>query len=54
MPEPHPVIDGVAQIRKIRVLQQFWETSDGTERAGDMFTDLYGIWKNVPTVMKND
>lgn len=36
--------------RKVKVLQQFWETSSGNEVAGDMFVQVYGRWVDVPLV----
>jgi hypothetical protein len=54
MPEPHPTVSGVSAIKRVKVLQQFWETNNGNDVVEDMFTKTYGIWKNVPMVMKND
>ena len=54
MPEPHPSVPGVASIKRTKVLQQFWETTNGSDVVEDMFTKTYGIWKNVPLVVKND
>ena len=36
--------------RKIKILQQFWETPNGSEVAGDMFVQLYGTWRDVPLI----
>lgn len=54
MPEPHPKVANVAEIKRVKVLQQFWETTNGGEIVEDMFTKTYGIWKNVPLVVNND
>jgi len=39
---------GVSTGRTVKVLQQFWETPNGSEVAGDMFTQIYGRWKDIP------
>lgn len=36
--------------RKVRVLQQFWETPNGSDVLGDSFIQIYGVWKDVPFV----
>ena len=36
--------------RKVRVLQQFWETPNGSDVLGDTFIRIYGIWKDIPLV----
>jgi hypothetical protein len=52
--EPHPKEPGVSVIKRSRVLQQFWETQNGSEVMGDMFTQIYGTWRNIPLVVTND
>lgn len=36
--------------RKVKVLQQFWETPNGKDAVGDMFVQLYGVWRDIPLV----
>ena len=36
--------------RKVKVLQQFWETPNGSDVIGDMFIQIYGVWKDIPLV----
>lgn len=36
--------------RKVKVLQQFWETPNGSDVLGDTFIRIYGIWKDIPLV----
>jgi hypothetical protein len=35
-------------IRKVRILQQFWEHPGGSHAAGDMFHLRTGTWRDVP------
>lgn len=47
----HQSDDGKSSIgRQIKVLQQFFEHSNGPEVVGDMFVTIYGSWKDVPLV----
>lgn len=41
---------GTSTGRKVKVLQQFWETPHGKEVAGDMFVQIYGKWIDIPLV----
>ena len=52
--EPHPTERNVSVIKRSRVLQQFWETPNGSAVVSDMFTQSYGIWRNIPLVVNND
>ena len=36
--------------RKVKVLQQFWETPNGSDVIGDMFIQIYGVWRDIPLV----
>lgn len=36
--------------KNIKVLQQFWEHTDGKEAAGNMFVTKLGTWRDVPLV----
>lgn len=36
--------------RKVKVLQQFWETPNGSDVLGDTFIQIYGIWRDIPLV----
>lgn len=36
--------------RIVKVLQQFWETPNGKDVAGDAFVQIYGVWKDIPLV----
>ena len=36
--------------KRVRVLQQFYETPHGKEVVGDMFVQIYGKWVDVPLV----
>lgn len=36
--------------KQVRVLQQFWETPNGKDAVGDMFVQLYGVWRDIPLV----
>ena len=40
----------VSTSRTIKVLQQFWETPNGKDAVGDMFVQLYGVWRDIPLV----
>jgi hypothetical protein len=42
--------DGTIVRRPTKVLQQFWETPHGKEAAGDMFTQIYGKWIDIPLI----
>jgi len=43
--------NGEASIgRKVKILQQFWETTSGKDVVGDMFVQIYGVWKDIPFV----
>ena len=35
--------------RTVRMLQQFWEHTNGKDVCGDTFVQLYGSWRDVPT-----
>ena len=48
--EPHPTQADVSVIKRSRVLQQFWETPNGSDVLGDTFIRIYGIWKDIPLV----
>jgi hypothetical protein len=34
--------------RTVKVLQQFWQSPNGKEVAGDMFNTILGEWRDVP------
>ena len=36
--------------KQARVLQQFWETPNGKDAVGDIFVQLYGVWRDIPLV----
>ena len=36
--------------RNVKVLQQFWETPNGSDVIGDMFIQIYGVWRDIPLV----
>lgn len=41
---------GISTGRNVKVLQQFWETTNGKDVVGDMFVQIYGVWRDVPFV----
>ena len=41
---------GISTGRRVKVLQQFWETPNGKDVAGDAFVQIYGVWKDIPLV----
>ena len=41
---------GASTGRKVKVLQQFWETPHGKEVAEDMFVQIYGKCIDIPLV----
>ena len=46
----HKSVEGISTIRTTKVLQQFWETPNGSDVIGDMFIQIYGVWKDIPLV----
>lgn len=36
--------------KQVRKLQQFWETQNGSDVIGDMFIQIYGVWRDIPLV----
>ena len=36
--------------KNVKVLQQFWETPNGSDVIGDMFIQIYGVWRDIPLV----